>query len=150
MKKAFSVFLVLCVIIITTACGNDNNRIPNVISSAASVSINGEKSDTVEAAMGAFEGSQGDYIEFFFDEEVTFNTFFISEKTTSVRQYNNYALTGDRYRLIHTGKHITSENIALDTVTTTAIKVVILNTEIGNDSFVIQGISAYEVKNTTE
>lgn len=150
MKRAFAAVLALCLIIITAACGNDNNRIPNVISSAVSVSINGEKSDTVEAAMGAFQGSQGDYIEFFFDEEVTFNTFFISEKTTSVRQYNIYALTGDKYKLIHTGKHITAENITFDTVSTTAIKVVILNTEIGNDSFIIQGISAYEVKNTTE
>lgn len=153
MKKAIkliSPFIILALLLsVFSACGSDKNKITEVISAASSVKINGEAVDNVEARMGAFQGKQGAYIEFFFDEEVTFDTFFINEKTTAVRQFNIYILEGDKYKLIHTGKSITIENIVLEPVTTTAIKVVIVNTEIGND-FIIQGISAYNTENISE
>ncbi len=145
--KVFSLFLIIALSIsIFAACGNNAPKITDVISIASTVKINGEAVDTVEARMGAFKGKQGDYIEFLFDEEVSFDSFFVNEKTTSVRQFNIYALEGDKYRLIHTGKNITIENIVFESVTTTAIKVVIVNTEIGNDNFIIQGISAYNTE----
>jgi hypothetical protein len=145
--KVSSVIVIISVLCCAfSSCKNvqNENAIVDVITLASTVSINGEKTNTVEASLGAFKGSQGDYIEFFFDEAVTFNSFFINEKTTSIRQYNIYAMVDNKYKLIHTGKHVTIENIYFDPVTTTAIKFVIVNTEIGNDEFIIQGISAYK------
>ena len=149
MKKVLSVFLIFTLAVCTfSACNNSNKpKITDVISVVNTVKINGKAIDTVEARMGAFQGKQGDYIEFLFDEPVTFDSFFINEKTTAVRQFNIYVSDGDKYKLIHTGKSITIENINFEPVTTTAIKVVIVNTEIGNDSFIIQGISAYSTQN---
>ena len=146
MKKIFcliaSVLLIACTL---SACGGDT--IEDVTSTAEVVLINGEEANTVEASMGAFQGKQGDYIEFRFGEERTFNTVFINEKSTSVRQYNVFAEVDGRYKLIYTDKLILNENIAVEETTATALKVQIVNTEIGNDSFTIQGISAYYVEN---
>ncbi len=145
--KASAVIVIISILCFAfSSCkeAENENAIVDVITLASEVGINGEKVNTVEASMGAFKGSQGDYIEFFFDEPVTFNSFFINEKTTSIRQYNIYAMTDGKYELIHTGKHVTIENIALEPVTATAVKFVVVNTEIGNDEFIIQGISAYK------
>lgn len=136
----------LCIIFVVSlfsACGDD--RIVDVISNAETVLVNGEENGTVEASIGAFQGKQGDYIEFRFSEEQTFNTVFINEKSTSVRQYNIFAEVDGMYKLIYTDKLIVAENISVETVTATAIKVEIVNTEIGNDNFIIQGISAYNI-----
>lgn len=147
MKKTISV--ILCLILIGTifsGCKKDENRVTDIIQEATIVSINGIQVDTIEAAMGAFSGKQGDYIEFRFSELQTINTFFIIEKTTTVRQYNVYAEVDGRYKLVHTGKNIFPENIIIEPVTASAIKVEIVNTQIGDDNFTIQGISAYNIK----
>ncbi len=145
MKKSLccivSIFLLISVI---SSCGRD--RIVDIISTAETVLINGEAVDTVEASMGAFQGKQGDYIEFRFSEEQTFNTVFINEKTTSVRQYNIFAEIDGEFRLIYTDKLILNENISVEETTATAIKIQIVNTEIGNDNFIIQGVSAYNIE----
>ncbi len=149
MKKTISV--ILCLILIGTifsGCKKDENRVTDIIQEATIVSINGIRIDTIEAAMGAFSGKQGDYIEFRFSELQTVNTFFIIEKTTTVRQYNIYAEIDGRYKLVHTGKNIFPENIIIEPVTASAIKVEIVNTQIGDDNFTIQGISAYNIKET--
>ena len=41
---------------------------------------------------------------------------------------------------------ILNENIAVEKTTATALKIEIVNTEIGNDSFTIQGINAYNIE----
>lgn len=127
-----------------SSCGGD--RVEDIITTAESVLINGEDVDTVEASMGAFQGKQGDYIEFRFPEEQTFNTVFINEKSTSVRQFNIFAEVDGKFKLIYTDKLILNKNIAVEETTATAIKIQIVNTEIGNDNFTIQGISAYNIK----
>ena len=142
-SAVIAIISIICFVFSSCKESDNENAIVDVITLASEVGINGKKTNTVEASMGAFKGSQGDYIEFFFNEPVTFDSFFINEKTTSIRQYNIYAMVGGKYELIHTGKHVTIENIALETVTATAIKFVVVNTEIGNDEFIIQGISAY-------
>ena len=96
--------------------------------------------------MGAFQGKQGDYIEFRFPEEQTFNTIFINEKSTSVRQFNIFAEVDGRFKLIYTSKLIVNDNIQVEKTTATALKIQIVNTEIGNDNFTIQGISAYNIE----
>lgn len=147
MKKIFKTLsIVLCLLILASSfcsCGNKRERIVDVISTASSVFINGEQNETVEASMGAFKGKQGDSIEFRFDEPQEFNTVFITEKTATVRQFNIFAEIDGEFQLIYTGKLITAENITFDTVTATAFKFTVVNTEIGSDEFVIQGISAY-------
>ena len=126
--------------------GNEKkNRVTDIIQEAAVVSINGVESDTVEARMGAFQGKQGDYIEFRFSEPQTFNTIFITEKTATVRQFNIYAEIDSKYTLVYTGKHILQENIKIEAVTATAFKLEIVNTQIGNDNFIIQNVSAYNI-----
>ncbi len=145
MKKTLC--LVVCILLITclfSACGGD--KIVDVVNNAETVLVNGKEVATVEASMGAFQGKQGDYIEFRFSEEQTFNTVFINEKSTSVRQYNIYAEVDGRYKLIHTDKLIINENIAVEKTTATALKIQIVNTEIGNDKFIIQGVSAYNIE----
>lgn len=151
MKSHFNkaLALILCIIIPLglCACGNNANeaKITDVVAQAQSVAINGKATDTVEARLGAFQGKQGDYIEFFLNEPTEFNTLFIAEKTATIRQYNIFAKVDGKYQLIHTGKNILNDNIYFDAITATAIKVQIVNTEIGNDNFVIQGISAYNI-----
>ena len=127
----------------------ENGRVTDVASAAQTVRINGVIADTVEAQSGAFEGKQGDTIEFEFAEPEEFNTVFIIEKTTTVRQFNIYAKVDGMYQLVYTGKRIVSENCVFDTVKATALKVEILNTEIGDDHFIIQGISAYKLGEET-
>ncbi len=145
MKRVLcSVISVILIICLFSSCGGD--RIEDVVSTAETVLINGEEVDTVEASMGAFQGKQGDYIEFRFPEEQTFNTVFINEKSTSVRQYNIFAEVDGRFKLIHTDKLIVNENIKVEETTATAIKIQIVNTEIGNDNFIIQGVSAYNIE----
>lgn len=145
MKKAlFSIITILLITCLCSSCGG--NRIVDIVSTAQTVLINGEQVDTVEASMGAFQGKQGDYIEFRFDKEQTFNTVFINEKSTSVRQYNIFAEVDGEFKLIHTDKLILNENIAVEETTATALKIQIVNTEIGNDNFVIQGVSAYNIE----
>lgn len=145
MKKfLLSIVSILLIISLFSSCGG--NRIEDVINTAEAVLINGEEVDTVEASMGAFQGEQGDYIEFHFSEEQTFNTVFINEKSTSVRQYNIFAEVDGQFRLIHTDKLILNENIYVEETTATAIKIQIVNTEIGNDKFTIQGVSAYNIE----
>ncbi len=143
-KDLFSFLGVLLIICLLSSCGGD--RVIDIISSAETVLVNGEAVDTVEASMGAFQGKQGDYIEFRFDKEQTFNTVFINEKTTSVRQYNIFAEVNGKYKLIHTDKLILNENIAVEETTATAIKVQVVNTELGNDNFIIRSISAYNIE----
>ena len=145
--KIISLVLALVCIISFCSCGKDKeDRIEDIITIADSVSINGENVDTVEARMGAFEGSQGDYIEFKFSEAQTFNTVFINEKTTSIRQFNIYAEVDGQYMLIYTGKNVFNNEIAVEETTATAIKFEVVNTEIGNDAFTIIGISAYNIE----
>ena len=146
--KLFPVLFVLIIVMcVFSGCDNDGKKtkIINIIQEAEAVYINGNESKTVEAYMGAFEGNQGDYIEFSFTEPQTFNTVFITEKTATVRQFNIYVKADGDYKLIHTGKHILQENINVDEVTATAIKIEIVNTQIGNDHFIIQGVSAYNI-----
>lgn len=145
-KLLFSITSIVLIICLFTSCGS--NRIVDVVSTAEVVLINGEAVDTVEASMGAFQGKQGDYIEFRFSEEQTFNTVFINEKSTSVRQYNIFAEVDGEFKLIYTDKLIINDNIAVEETTATALKIQIVNTEIGNDNFTIQGISAYNIEET--
>lgn len=142
-KSLLSIISVILIICLFSSCGGE--RITDVISTAETVLINGEEVDTVEASMGAFQGKQGDYIEFRFPEEQTFNTVFISEKSTTVRQFNIFAEVDGRFKLIYTSKLIVNENIQVEETTATALKIQIVNTEIGNDNFIIQGISAYNL-----
>ena len=145
MKKFLCSFACIVLIItLFTSCGGE--KIVDVVNNAETVLINGNEVDTVEASMGAFQGKQGDYIEFRFEDEQTFNTVFINEKSTSVRQYNIYAEVDGKFKLVFTDKLILNENIAVEKTTATALKIEIVNTEIGNDNFVIQGISAYNIE----
>lgn len=143
-KLLFSLTIIILISCLFSSCGG--NRIVDIISNAETVLINGEAVDTVEASMGAFQGKQGDYIEFRFSEEQTFNTVFINEKSASVRQYNIFAEVDGEFKLIYTDKLIINENIAVEETTATALKIQIVNTEIGNDNFIIQGISAYNIE----
>ena len=149
MKKALNLTsVILCfavLVLILCGCSQKREKIVDVITTATSVYVCGEKNETVEASMGAFKGKQGDFIEFRFDEPQTFNTVFITEKTATVRQYNLYAEIDGEYQLIYTGKLIMAENVTFDTVTATAFKFTVVNTEIGNDEFIIQGINAYNI-----
>ena len=150
MKKIKLTALLLTLTLVATfLCGcsdkTEKNRVTDIIREAAVVSINGVESDTVEAQMGAFQGKQGDYIEFRFSEPQTFNTVFITEKTATVRQFNIYAEIDSKYTLVYTGKHILQENIKIEAVTATAFKLEIVNTQIGNDNFIIQNVSAYNI-----
>ena len=145
MKKfLFSLTSILLIICLLSSCGGD--RIVDIVTTAEAVLINGKEVDTVEASMGAFEGKQGDYIEFRFSEEQTFNTVFINEKSASVRQYNIFAEVDGEFKLIYTDKLIINENIAIEETTATALRFQVVNTEIGNDNFTIQGISAYNIE----
>ena len=142
--KLISIFICLLLLIISLcSCSQKREKIVDVISTATSVFINGEQNETVEASMGAFKGKQGDSIEFRFEEPQEFNTVFITEKTATVRQFNIFAEIDGKFQLIYTGKLITAENRTFETVTATAFKFTVVNTEIGSDEFVIQGISAY-------
>ena len=149
MKKIKFFSLLVAIVLLVTAfsgCGKaDENKIIDIIQSAETVIVKGVQTDTIEASMGAFQGKQGDYIEFRFDEPQTFNTVFITEKTATVRQFNIYAEIEGKYTLVHTGKVILQENITIDTVTADALKLEIVNTQIGNDNFIIQSISAYNI-----
>ncbi len=143
-KLLFSIVGIILILSLFSSCGGE--KIVDVVNTAESVLITGKEVNTVEAAMGAFQGKQGDYIEFRFSEEQTFNTVFINEKSTTVRQFNIFAEVDGSFKLIHTGKLILNENIPVEETTATAIKIQIVNTDIGNDNFVIQGISAYNIK----
>ena len=151
MKKVLSKGIcALCVLCLLTAAltgcvGTSENVITDVISTANEVYVNGTLTDTVEARLGAFQGKQGAYIEFRFPAPQAFNTIFINEKTATVRQYNVYAEIDGKYTLVHTGKNIFQENIFIEAVTATAFKLEIVNTAIGDDSFIIQGVSAYYI-----
>ncbi len=147
MNKILALLMAICLLVtLLSGCGeNKGKKITDIIQGAETIIVNGVETDTVEAALGAFEGKQGDYIEFRFDEPQTFNTVFITEKTATIRQYNIYAEIDGKATLIHTGKHILNENITVDETTASAIKVEVVNTEIGNDHFVIQGVSAYNI-----
>ena len=145
MKKfLFSLTSIFFIICLFSSCGGE--KIVDIVSNAETVIVKGKVVDTVEASMGAFEGKQGDYIEFRFDEEQTFNTVFINEKSASVRQYNIFAEVDGEYKLIYTDKLIINENITVEETTATALKIEIVNTEIGNDNFIIQGVSAYNIE----
>ncbi len=150
-KKPLCLLLIITVCAsLFTACGSEKQeKITDAVSIASRVLINGEVSDTVEASLGAFQGKQGDYIEFIFSEPQEINTIHIIEKTTTVRQFNIYAEVDEKYKLIYTGKNILNENIAVERTTATALKLEILNTQIGDDNFIIQGVSAYNIKEET-
>ncbi len=144
-------FCLLCVINLLlgtfSGCnGNSDEGVSDIITAATEVYINGVLTDTVEARMGAFQGKQGDYIEFKFSEPWMFNTVFINEKTATIRQYNIYAEIDGKYTLVHTGKNVFQENIIVEPVMVTGFKLEIVNTAIGDDNFVIQGISAYYIQ----
>lgn len=145
MKKILS--LITSIILITCLFSScSGNRVVDIVTTAETVLINGKEVDTVEASMGAFQGKQGDYIEFRFPKEQTFNTVFINEKSTSVHQFNVFAEVDGRFKLIYTDKLILNENITVEETTATALKIQIVNTEIGNDNFIIQGVSAYYIE----
>ena len=146
-KLLFSIVGIILILSLLSSCGGE--KIVDVVNTAETVLITGKEVNTVEAAMGAFQGKQGDYIEFRFSEEQTFNTVFINEKSTTVRQFNIFAEVDGSFKLIHTGKLILNENIPVEETTATAIKIQIVNTDIGNDNFVIQGISAYNIEQKT-
>lgn len=155
MKKALFKSICLLCIMSLLACvfsgckpGSDNS-VSDIITAATEVYVNGVLTDTVEARMGAFQGKQGDYIEFKFDQPWMFNTVFINEKTATIRQYNIYAEIDGKYTLVHTGKNVFQENIIVDPVMVTGFKLEIVNTAIGDDNFVIQGISAYYISQNT-
>lgn len=138
---------IICLFVITAlfcSCSH-KGEITDVLRTAKTVLINGEDVDTVEAKMGAFQGKQGDKIEFIFDEPHAINTVYIVEKTATVRQFNIYAKIDGKDTLVYTDKLIAAQNLQFDTVTAEALTVEILNTEIGSDGFIIQGISAYEI-----
>lgn len=150
MKKTVSILLsVLALFLTLCSCDNETIRVADVLQSATTVNINGTEATTVEAKMGAFSGKQGDYIEFIFDEPHELNTVFISEKTATVRQFNIHARVDGRYKMIYTSKLILNEDIKVDTVTADALKIEIMNTEIGNDSFTLLGVSAYMITDNT-
>ncbi len=143
-KIIAALLAVLLALAALAGCSKDaGGRVTDVASAAQTVRINGVIADTVEAQSGAFEGKQGDTIEFEFAEPETFNTVFIIEKTTTVRQFNIYAKVDGLDKLVYTGKRIVAENCEFETVEATALKIEILNTEIGDDHFIIQGISCY-------
>ncbi len=152
MKKIlFKGFCLLCVINLLfgtfSGCkGSSDDGVSDIITAADEVYINGILTDTVEARMGAFQGKQGDYIEFHFNEPWMFNTVFINEQTATIRQYNIYAEIDGKYTLVHTGKNVLQEDITVEPVMITGFKLEIVNTAIGDDNFVIQGISAYYIK----
>ena len=144
-------FCLLCVINLLfgtfSGCnGSSDEGVSDIITAADEVYINGILTDTVEARMGAFQGKQGDYIEFHFNEPWMFNTVFINEQTATIRQYNIYAEIDGKYTLVHTGKNVLQEDITVEPVMVTGFKLEIVNTAIGDDNFVIQGISAYYIK----
>ncbi len=147
-KKTATVVLVLmiCSVLFTACSDNKRERIINVIDNSSQVLINDVASNTVEASLGAFEGKQGAYIEFIFNEPQEFNTIHIIEKTATVRQFNIYAEIDGKYTLIYTGKNILNDNITVEKTVATALKIEIVNTQIGNDNFIIQGVSAYNIK----
>lgn len=151
MKALFKSICLLCIMSLLVCAfsgckGNSDNSVSDIITAATEVYVNGVLTDTVEARMGAFQGKQGDYIEFKFSEPWMFNTVFINEKTATIRQYNIYAEIDGKYTLVHTGKNVFQENIIVDPVMVTGFKLEIVNTAIGDDNFVIQGISAYYIK----
>ena len=142
MKRFF--LILLCLIFPLTAfTGCEKSKITDASQNARTVLINGIEADTVEAAMGAFQGKQGDYIEFKFNKPQTVDTFFIIEKSTSVRQFNIYIETDGKYKLVYTGKNILNEEIKIQPEAGTAVKVEIVNTDIQNNEFQIQSISIY-------
>ncbi len=143
MKKLIS--FSLCLVLILTAfsgCGK-KDTITDVVQTDKIVLINGKEVNTVEASMGAFKGKQGDYIEFRFSKPQTIDTYFIIEKSTTVRQFNIYAEVEGKFKLVYTGKNIFNEEIKTEPETASAVKIEILNTQIGNDAFEITSISAY-------
>ncbi len=142
-KAAISLLCLLTALCVFCSCSK-KTEIKDVLRTAQAVLINGTESDTVEARMGAFQGKQGDKIEFIFDEPHKVNTVYIAEKTATVRQFNIYARVDGKYMLVYTDKLITGQNLQFETVTADALQVEILNTELGNDHFIIQGVSAYE------
>ncbi len=146
-NKILTLLIATCLLVtLLSGCSkNKKEKIIDIIQEAETVIVKGVQADTVEASLGAFEGKQGDYIEFRFDKQQTFNTIFITEKTATIRQYNIYAEIDGKTTLIFTGKHILNENITLDETTASAIKLEVVNTQIGNDHFVIQGVSAYNI-----
>ena len=79
-SAVIAIISIICFVFSSCKEADNENAIIDVITLASEVGINGEKTNTVEASMGAFKGAQGDYIEFFFDEPVTFDSFFINEK----------------------------------------------------------------------
>ncbi len=145
MKKIILVLFCL-VLILFSFNGCKNDKIEDAVQSEKTVYINGVKANTVEAEMGAFQGKQGDNIEFRFSEPQTIDTFFVIEKTTSVRQFNIYGEVDGKYKLLYTGKNILNEEIKIQPETVTGIKLDILNTQIGNDKFIIQSVSAYNTQ----
>ena len=146
-NKLLTLLIATCLLVtLLSGCSkNKKEKITDIIQGAETVIVKGVQTDTVEASLGAFEGKQGDYIEFRFDKPQTFNTIFITEKTATIRQYNIYAEIDGKTTLIYTGKHILNDNITVEETTASAIKLEVVNTQIGNDHFVIQGVSAYNI-----
>ncbi len=142
MKRITAVLLCVILLVSFTACGKDGG-VTDAIGTNKTVLINGEEVDTVEASMGAFQGKQGAYIEFRFSEPQVIDTYFIIEKTTSVRQFNIYAEVDGKFKCVYTGRNILNEEIKTEPETATAVKLEILNTQIGNDAFTITSVSAY-------
>lgn len=147
MKKAVKKISLLLALLITvtafSSCGK--KRAPNIAESIKKVYINGKEVNTVESFAGAFSGVQGDMIEFRFDKPQTLNTLYIMEKTASVKQFNIYAEIDGEFALVYTGKEILAQFCTFETVEASAVRVKIVNTDIGKNEFVIQGIDFYNI-----
>lgn len=145
--KSISVILLFVFLFtVFTAC-RGKGTVSDFAQTAQTVLINGKEATTVESRMGAFEGKQGDTVEFIFEEPKTINAVYIIEKTASVKQFNVYAEIDGEYKLIYTGKEIVAEYCTFEEVTATAVKIQIVNTDIGKDTFILQGISIYFLLN---
>ncbi len=143
------VSLLLCFIMILSVFSACSTGDTETVSSEK-VLINGKETNTVEASLGAFEGKQGDYIEFIFTEPTDVNAVYIIEKTANIRQFNIFAKIGGKYRLVYTGKNVLTDNCRFNTVKAEAIKFSVVNTDIQKTRFIIQGISIYNIKDGYE
>lgn len=137
--------LLMCLIMTFSAFSSCRQKVYNALD-GATVIINGEEVNTVEASMGAYEGKQGDSIEFIFDEPKTINSVYVIEKTANIRQFNIYLMTDGKYKLVYTGKEVLQDYCKFNEETATALKFTVVNTDIKNNSFIIQGISAYRLE----
>lgn len=141
--------VVLLSLLCGSLCACTGGNVEDLVSSSTNVLINKKAVDTVEARMGAFSGKQGDTIEFRFAKASKLNTVYIVEKTAVITRYLLYAEVNGKFKLVYDGKQVFAQNITFDTVTATALKLEIMNTQPGAGDFTITGINAYYLEPTT-